>query len=53
MDEAVAPMRVRLVHSAPKGSVKKKTANFAGVIDAMKKHGRPSQSAALSPNKES
>lgn len=49
MDEAVAPMRVRLGHSAPKGSVKKKTANFAGVIDAMKKHGRLTQSATLSP----
>lgn len=39
MDEVSAPqMRVRSQNTTPKGSAKKKTANFAGVIDAMKKH---------------
>lgn len=33
-------MRVRAQNSALKGSAKKKTANFASVIDAMKKNKR-------------
>lgn len=57
MDEVAAPtMRVRAQNSTPKGSAKKKTANFAGVIDAMKKHGRLTTqpgAAAGSTNKES
>lgn len=38
MDEVAKPtMRVR-PNTTPKTSAKKKTANFAGVLDAMKKH---------------
>lgn len=41
MDEMAQPtMRVRSTNSTPKGSAKKKTTNFAGVLDSMKKHGR-------------
>lgn len=41
MDEVAAPtMRVRGPHSTPKSSAKKKTANFASVLDAMKKNKR-------------
>lgn len=47
MDEVATPtMRVRAQNATLKGSAKKKTANFAGVIDAMKKHGRLTQPAA-------
>jgi hypothetical protein len=31
---------MRAKSTTPKGSAKKKTTNFAGVIDQMKKHGR-------------
>lgn len=49
MDEVATPqMRVRTTNSTLKGSAKKKTANFAGVIDAIKKHGRL-PTAASSP----
>ncbi|XP_053696337.1 uncharacterized protein LOC128743733 [Sabethes cyaneus] len=41
MDDVALPqMRVRTQNSGPKGSAKKKTTNFAGVLDQMKKHGR-------------
>lgn len=42
MDEmSSAPqIRIRSTNAAPKGSAKKKTTNFAGVIDSMMKHGR-------------
>ncbi|XP_065077261.1 uncharacterized protein Pa1 [Ochlerotatus camptorhynchus] len=41
MDDVPLPqMRVRTQNSGPKGSAKKKTTNFAGVLDQMKKHGR-------------
>lgn len=44
MDEVATPqMRVRTSGSTLKGSAKKKTANFAGVIDAIKKQQRPVQ----------
>ncbi|XP_058819192.1 uncharacterized protein LOC131682038 [Topomyia yanbarensis] len=47
MDDVALPqMRVRTQNSGPKGSAKKKTTNFAGVLDQMKKHGR------LTPLKE-
>ncbi|KAL1379362.1 hypothetical protein pipiens_008117 [Culex pipiens pipiens] len=47
MDDGPLPqMRVRTQNSGPKGSAKKKTTNFAGVLDQMKKHGR------LTPLKE-
>ncbi|XP_062554537.1 uncharacterized protein LOC134219718 [Armigeres subalbatus] len=47
MDDAALPqMRVRAQNTGPKGSAKKKTTNFAGVLDQMKKHGR------LAPLKE-
>uniref|UniRef100_T1E7R8 Putative ptip associated 1 n=1 Tax=Anopheles aquasalis TaxID=42839 RepID=T1E7R8_ANOAQ len=42
-DVAPAQMRVRGQNSGPKGSAKKKTTNFAGVLDQMKKHGRLTQ----------
>ncbi|XP_058116856.1 uncharacterized protein LOC131288233 [Anopheles ziemanni] len=45
MDDVALPqMRVRGQNSGPKGSAKKKTTNFAGVLDQMKKHGRLTQS---------
>ncbi|XP_053659762.1 uncharacterized protein LOC128708807 [Anopheles marshallii] len=45
MDDVALPqMRVRVQTSGPKGSAKKKTTNFAGVLDHMKKHGRLTQS---------
>ena len=37
MDEVDAPSQMRSTNSTPKAA-KKKTANFAGVLDAMKKH---------------
>lgn len=41
MDDVSAPtMRVRTQNTAQKGPAKKKTANFASVIDAMKKNKR-------------
>jgi len=41
MDESpLQQIRVRNQNATPKGSAKKKTTNFAGVIDSMKKHGR-------------
>lgn len=41
MDEVAAPtMRVQRPGTGPKSSVKKKTANFASVLDAMKKNKR-------------
>uniref|UniRef100_A0A182NSS0 Uncharacterized protein n=1 Tax=Anopheles dirus TaxID=7168 RepID=A0A182NSS0_9DIPT len=44
MDDVALPqMRVRGQTSGPKGSAKKKTTNFAGVLDHMKKHGRLTQ----------
>nr|XP_019535646.2 uncharacterized protein LOC109407077 [Aedes albopictus] len=47
MDDGPLPqMRVRTQNTGPKGSAKKKTTNFAGVLDQMKKHGR------LAPLKE-
>ncbi|XP_055602237.1 uncharacterized protein LOC129757500 [Uranotaenia lowii] len=47
MDDVGLPqMRVRNQNTGPKGSAKKKTTNFAGVLDQMKKHGR------LTPMKE-
>lgn len=53
MDEAATPtMRVRAQNATPKGSAKKKTANFAGVIDAMKKHGRIAQPTNANSNKD-
>lgn len=43
MDDVALPqMRVRNQNSTPK-SAKKKTANFAGVIDALKKQRQQSQ----------
>lgn len=45
MDDVALPqMRVRGQNSGPKGSAKKKTTNFAGILDQMKKHGRLTQS---------
>ncbi|XP_052867459.1 uncharacterized protein LOC128273518 [Anopheles cruzii] len=45
MDDVTLPqMRVRGQNSGPKGSAKKKTTNFASVLDQMKKHGRLTQS---------
>uniref|UniRef100_A0A182Q6R5 PAXIP1-associated protein 1 n=1 Tax=Anopheles farauti TaxID=69004 RepID=A0A182Q6R5_9DIPT len=45
MDDVAKPaMRVRGQTTGPKGSAKKKTTNFAGVLDHMKKHGRLTQS---------
>ncbi|XP_031625855.1 uncharacterized protein LOC116342395 [Contarinia nasturtii] len=41
MDEVASPtMRVQRPMSTPKSSTKKKTANFASVLDAMKKNKR-------------
>lgn len=42
MDEMSSPQipRRRTTNATPKGSAKKKTTNFAGVIDSMVKHGR-------------
>lgn len=41
MDDVATPtIRVRAQNTTPKGSAKKKTANFASVIDAMKKNKR-------------
>lgn len=46
MDEVAAPtMRVRGLNSAPKPTMKKKTANFASVLDAMKKNKRTLQTS--------
>lgn len=55
MDEVSAPtIRVRAQNPLPKSVNKKKTANFAGILDAMKKHGRLSQpSPVTSPIKDS
>jgi len=48
MDEVAKPtMRVR-PSTTPKTSAKKKTANFAGVLDAMKKHRLSSSGPATS-----
>lgn len=55
MDEVSSPtIRVRSQNPLPKSATKKKTANFAGILDAMKKHGRLTQpsSAVTSPVKE-
>ncbi|KAJ6632811.1 hypothetical protein Bhyg_16351 [Pseudolycoriella hygida] len=52
MEEVAKPaMRVR-PNTTPKTSAKKKTANFAGVLDAMKKH-RLSSSNPSNTSKES
>ncbi|KAG4065873.1 hypothetical protein HA402_012551 [Bradysia odoriphaga] len=49
MDEVAKPtMRVR-PNTTPKTSAKKKTANFAGVLDAMKKHRLSSSSGPATP----
>lgn len=42
MDEMSSSPQIprRRTTNAPKGSAKKKTTNFAGVIDSMVKHGR-------------
>lgn len=41
MDEVASPtMRVQRPMSTPKSSIRKKTANFASVLDAMKKNKR-------------
>lgn len=46
MDEVAAPtMRVRGLISTPKPTMKKKTANFASVLDAMKKNKRTLQTS--------
>lgn len=46
MDEVAAPtMRVQRPMTGPKSTVKKKTANFASVLDAMKKNKRTLQSS--------
>lgn len=45
MDEVATPtMRVQRPISTPKSSAKKKTANFASVLDVMKKNKRTLQS---------
>lgn len=49
MDDISTPkMRVRSQNNTPKGSAKKKTANFANVLNAMKKN---KQNSSNTPQK--